>query len=111
MFHFPTYPTKLSTVSRLPTILNLILVPGLIARLLGLALEALNAYCVRLLSMKNRVSFPVPLINSHNCVSAIIVCQAIAYTVSHTRHGHRGQSTVREKKCSQQRAAAVLASQ
>ena len=49
--------TKLSTV---PYAYD----PGLIARLLGLALEAVNAYlrCKVIAYMKNRVSFP--LINS-----------------------------------------------
>ena len=37
--------------------------PGLIARLLGVAIEAINAYGVKVIAyMKNRVSFP--LINS-----------------------------------------------
>ena len=39
--------------------------PGLIARLLGVALEAANAQGGKVIAcMKNRVSFP--LINSHN---------------------------------------------
>ena len=71
--------------------------PGLIARLLGVALEAAHAYLVRckaIVYMKNRVSFP--LINSlclvHVHVERIVEARSSLFTASVVWVLHVGRS-------------------